>query len=256
MTEQDSSSVRRPLVDVDAALLARLIVDRKLVAGASRHRRELLVGKLTRGLGRQDQIHFGGGVLDHLDGNPGRHRNSFAGKGCMRIRQEPGLERRIAPRFGDHLALARRLLGRFALVHRCLLPIERQTLLQELALGEAVERAAARHQFVAGAGLDDSSTVEHEDAVGVADRAEAVGDDDARGGHREKGLAANSLTRTSTRLPVGTSILRVRFDFSAPRVSAFPFPVMRRRVSTQVNMTRALIEPPQRSNVPRQGSMR
>src|SRR5919107_525803 len=47
-----------------------------------------------------------------------------------------------------------------------------------LELDHVAVAAAAGHQLGVRAGLDDGAGVEHEDAVGPADRAEAVGDDE------------------------------------------------------------------------------
>jgi hypothetical protein len=49
----------------------------------------------------------------------------------------------------------------------------------ELAHIEVVEKAALRQQFVEFAALDDLAVVEHQHLVGVADGAEAVGNDKA-----------------------------------------------------------------------------
>ncbi len=52
-----------------------------------------------------------------------------------------------------------------------------------LPLGvEAGVAAAGRHELVVRAALDDAAVVDHEDLVGVAHRAQAVGDDHARCG--------------------------------------------------------------------------
>src|SRR5918997_1559808 len=48
----------------------------------------------------------------------------------------------------------------------------------ELRLGEFGEAAALGDELVEGAGLDDTALVEDEDAVGVADGRQAVGDNE------------------------------------------------------------------------------
>ena len=50
----------------------------------------------------------------------------------------------------------------------------------QLVLDEPAVGPAPRHQLVVAALLDDARALDHDDAVGVADRAQAVRDDDRR----------------------------------------------------------------------------
>ena len=73
----------------------------------------------------------------------------------------------------------------------------------ELGLGEFGEAAALGDELVEGAGLDDAALVEHQDAVGVADRGEAVGD-------HEGGAALHDLVERRLQLALGRGVERAR----------------------------------------------
>ena len=57
----------------------------------------------------------------------------------------------------------------------------------DLQLDHSAVSAAAEHQFIVPAALGDSAVFDHQDLVGVADRAEAVGDDEAGAAGHQRG---------------------------------------------------------------------
>lgn len=54
---------------------------------------------------------------------------------------------------------------------------QRLAFLQQLALSQSIERPLAGYQLFIGPGLDNAAALQHQDAVGVTDRAEAMGDE-------------------------------------------------------------------------------
>src|SRR5258708_37129099 len=65
--------------------------------------------------------------------------------------------------------------------------------LQQLAPHEAAELAVVSDELVVGSGLDDPATLEDNDAISVANGAETMGNDDARGVHGREALAHDRL---------------------------------------------------------------
>src|SRR5208283_2522729 len=66
---------------------------------------------------------------------------------------------------------------------------ERLSALEPLELDHVVVMAARGHQLLVGADLGDGSAIEHEDAVGMANRAQAVGDDKRGAAMEQSGQA-------------------------------------------------------------------
>ena len=52
---------------------------------------------------------------------------------------------------------------------------QRLAFLQQLALSQSIERTLAGHQLFIGPVLDNAAALQHQDAVGVTDGAEAMG---------------------------------------------------------------------------------
>ena len=61
--------------------------------------------------------------------------------------------------------------------------------LEPLEFDHVVVMTARGHQLLVGADLDDGSAIEHEDAVGMANRAQPVGDDERGAAVEQSGQA-------------------------------------------------------------------